>query len=169
MQKWFSSGPVVSLMKVIIPDLLKRQTPDIQPWFRETREAKFGVTLEEVRIAFKSCCIENSNKGVSGFDRTSLQQISAVCCYPVKKGTGTLQICPCLQCTTLAAERSMEGKSNALLTLFSWAECSSRQERKVCQSSRGFWSQSGRHLGSIHSWAGKPSRMQTSSSSACLW
>ncbi len=47
MQKWWINGPVVTLMKVVMLDLLNAQTPDLQPWFRETREAKFGK-LEEV-------------------------------------------------------------------------------------------------------------------------
>ena len=48
-QKWFNSGPIVALMKIVILDIMKAQTtPELQLWFRETREAKFGK-LEEVR------------------------------------------------------------------------------------------------------------------------
>lgn len=48
-QKWFMSGPIVALMKIVILDIMKAQTtPELQSWFRETREAKFGE-LEEVR------------------------------------------------------------------------------------------------------------------------
>lgn len=33
---------VVPLMQCIMLDLYKAQTPKLQPWFKETREAKFG-------------------------------------------------------------------------------------------------------------------------------
>lgn len=50
-QKWFmTGGPLGALFKIVILDILNAQTPELQPWFRETREAKFGVTLEEVRL-----------------------------------------------------------------------------------------------------------------------
>ena len=50
-QKWFQTGgPLGALFKIVILDIYKAQTPDLQPWFRETREAKFGTTLEEVQM-----------------------------------------------------------------------------------------------------------------------
>ena len=50
-QKWFETGgPLGVLFKIVILDIYKAQTPDLQPWFRETREAKFGVKLEEVQM-----------------------------------------------------------------------------------------------------------------------
>lgn len=33
---------VVPLMQCVMLDLYKAQTPELQPWFKETREAKFG-------------------------------------------------------------------------------------------------------------------------------
>ncbi|CAL8468105.1 g7644 [Coccomyxa elongata] len=50
-QKWFQTGgPLGALFKIVILDIYKAQTPDLQPWFRETREAKFGVKLEEFSV-----------------------------------------------------------------------------------------------------------------------
>jgi len=47
-QKWFLTGPAGALMKIVMLDILNSQPAELQPWFRETREAKFGK-LEDVR------------------------------------------------------------------------------------------------------------------------
>ena len=49
MQKWFiTGGPLGVLFKIIFLDLYNAQSPELKPWFRETREAQFGAKLEEV-------------------------------------------------------------------------------------------------------------------------
>lgn len=49
-QRWFTGEPLDKLFRIIVLDELNAQTPDLHPWFRETREAMFGCTLEEVRM-----------------------------------------------------------------------------------------------------------------------
>jgi hypothetical protein len=49
-QKWWYTSVVAHFMKMVIMDIYKSQAPELQPWFRETREAKFGTTLEKVSI-----------------------------------------------------------------------------------------------------------------------
>ncbi len=41
------SVPVVALMECIMLDLYKAQLPEHKAWFKETREARFGSSLEE--------------------------------------------------------------------------------------------------------------------------
>lgn len=50
-QKWFQTGgPLDVLDKILVLDEYNALTPDLQPWFRESREPMFGCTLEEVQI-----------------------------------------------------------------------------------------------------------------------
>ncbi|BDA42202.1 beta-etherase [Coccomyxa sp. Obi] len=50
-QKWFiTGGPLGVLFKIIFLDLYNAQSPELKPWFRETREAKFGAKLEEIAV-----------------------------------------------------------------------------------------------------------------------
>ncbi|CAL8468116.1 g7655 [Coccomyxa elongata] len=50
-QKWFQTGgPLDVLDKILVLDEFNALTPDLQPWFRETREPMFGCTLEEYSV-----------------------------------------------------------------------------------------------------------------------
>ena len=41
------SVPVVALMQCVILDLYNAQLPEHKVWFKETREARFGSSLEQ--------------------------------------------------------------------------------------------------------------------------
>ena len=54
MQTWLLSSVGPHLMKLMMPCIFQHVPEELKGWFRQSREEKFKMTLEEVSVA--PCC-----------------------------------------------------------------------------------------------------------------
>lgn len=53
-KEWAETTLHPAIAKLVLPDIFEKLAPQDQPYFRETREAAFGMTIEAVRAARES-------------------------------------------------------------------------------------------------------------------